>query len=223
MSDTNGSVFDKATITATKSLVPDPGADNHVPITNGSAITTPNFLSGSQAGQEQIVIGTGDQSIKIEKTQNTTISEKRITDVGQAETYTNKENYDRSVQGDYGHIVGKNELELRVDNNFIKIDKTSIILSLNDQKVITMNGEGIQLKVNDNKIIMMNAESIRSSVEGAKSITINGKGIYSYVDEDGISIDRNGVHSSVGDNFTRVHGGGVDTKGKLVKINDPGA
>jgi hypothetical protein len=224
MADTKGSVFDKATLTATKSLVPDPGADNHVPITNGSAITTPNFLSGSQAGQEQVVISTGDQSIKIEKTQNTTIIEKRVTEVGKDETYTNKENYDRSVLGEHGRIVGDTELKLTVGDNYIKIDKTSIILSINGEKVITMNGQEIRLTVDKNQVIVMDADSISSKVGDKKSITIDGEGIFSRIGRDKfIAIDDDGVTSSVGgSNFTRVHKGGVDTKGTLVKINDPG-
>jgi hypothetical protein len=225
MPDNEASVFDMAALTATKALVPDPGADNHVPLSNGSAITTQNFLSGSQAGQEQVVIGTGDQSIQIEKTQNTTIGEKRVTDVGQAETYTNQTTYDRSVQGDHGHIVGENQLQLIVGNNFIKIDKTSIILSVNGDKVITMNAEGIFLNVGKTTIIAMDAESIYSGVGGNKAITLDGDGIFSQIGSDKcIAIDVDGITSSVGDsNFTRVHGGGVDTQGKLVRINDPAA
>jgi hypothetical protein len=224
MTDSDISVFDMATLIATKSLVPDPGADNHVPITNGSAITTPNFLSGGQAGQEQVVIGTGDQSIQIEKTQNTTIGEKRITDVGQVETYTNQKNYDRYVLGEHGHIVGENELQLIVGNNFIKIDKTSIILSVNGDKVITMNGEGIFLNVGKDKIIAMDAKSISSGIGENKFIVINGDGIFSQVSDKTIAIDGDGITSIVGEeNYTKVHKGGVDTQGKLVRINDPGA
>jgi hypothetical protein len=225
MTDSGISVFDMATLIATKSLVPDAGVDNHVPLTNGNAITTQGFLAGSQAGQEQVFIGTGDQSIQIEKTQNTTIGEKRITDVGKDETYTNKENYDRSVLGEHGHIVGENQLQLIVGNNFIKIDKTSIILSVNGDKVITMNGEGIFLNVGKDKIIAMDAESISSSVGGNKYIVIDGQGIFSGIGEEKqIAIDSEGIMSSVGDgNFTRVHNGGVDTQGKLVRINDPAA
>jgi PPE-repeat protein len=225
MSDTVTSVFDMATVTATQSLVPDPGADNHVPLTNGSAITTPGFLAG-KAGQEQVFIGTGDQSILVEKTQNTNIGEKRITDVGQDETYTNHKKYDGSVLGEHGHIVGENELQLIVDKNYIKIDKTSIILSVNNgEKTITMDAEGIRLQVGKDKIIVMDATSIVSSVGGNKSVAIgsfeDGNGIYSVVGKDFISIDGDGVISSVGENFTKVHGGGVDTQGKLVRINDP--
>jgi hypothetical protein len=225
MADTNVSVFDMATSIATRNLVPDPGADNHVPITNGSAITSPSFLSGGQAGQEQVIISTGDQSILIDKTQNTTIKEKRVTDVGKDETYTNKENYDRSVLGEHGHIVGENELKLTVGDNYIKIDKTSIILSINGKKVITMNGHGITLTVDGDKIIAMDADSISSRVGRYKSITIDGEGIFSSIDGGKcmVAMDANGITSSVeGSNFTRVHKGGVDTKGKLVKINDPG-
>jgi hypothetical protein len=220
------SVFDKAVLTLTKSLVPDPGADNHVPITNGSAITTPNFLAGSQAGQEQVVIGTGDQSIKVEKTQNTTIVEKRVTDVGKDETYTNKEKYDRSVLGEYGHIEGKNELELRVDKNYIKITKSEIRISFGEEKkVITLNAQGITLTVDGDKIITMDKDSISSSVGRKKTITIDGEGIFSWIDggKSMIAMDAKGIKSSVrGSNYTRVHEGGVDTKGTLVKINDPG-
>jgi hypothetical protein len=227
MSDAVTSVFDMATVTATQSMVPDPGADNHVPLINGSAITTPGFLAGNKAGQEQVFIGTGDQSILIEKTQNTNIVEKRVTDVGQDETYTNHQNYDGSVLGNHGHIVGENELQLIVDKNYIKIDKTCIILSVNNgEKTITMDAEGIRLQVGKDKIIVMDATSIASSVGGNKSIAIGsfedgGNGIYSVVDKDFISIDGDGVISSVGDNFTKVHRGGVDTQGKLVRINDP--
>jgi hypothetical protein len=223
MTDTVASVFDMATLTATKSLVPDAGADNHVPLANGNAITTPGFLAGSQAGQEQVFIGTGDQSIQIEKTQNTIIGEKRVTDVGQDETYTNQQNYDRSVLGEHGHIVGENQLQLIVGNNFIKIDKTSITLSVNGDKVIVMDGSGIFLNVGKTTIIAMDAESICSSVGGNKTIAIDRDGIFSAIgSEKGIAIDVDGVTSYVGDsNFTKVHAGGVDTNGKLVKINDP--
>jgi hypothetical protein len=221
MTDTGVSVFDMATSIMTKSLVPDPGADNHVPITNGSAITSVNFLSGSQAGQEQAVIGAGDQSIKVEKTQNTTIGEKRTTDVGQAETYTNKKNYDRTVQGDHGRIVGDNELQLMVGDNSIKIDKTSIILSVNGEKVITIDGKGITLRVGKDKIIEMDASGIRSRVGRDKSITIDGGGIISQVGADkSIAINGEGITSSVSkSNQIYIHQGGVDTLGKLVKIN----
>jgi len=221
VSDSDISVFDMAALTVTKSLVPDPGADNHVPISNGGAIATPNFLSGSQAGQEQVVIGTGDQSIQIAKTQNMTIGEKRVTDIGQDESYTYQQNYDHFVSGEHSHIVGENEIQLIVGNNSIKIDKTSITLNVNGKKVITMNGDGITLVVNTDKIITMNAEGIQSSVKGDRNITITGDGIASCVGDDGVWIDDDGIHSQKGENFTSVHGGGVDTKGTLVKINDP--
>lgn len=226
MTDTVASVFDMATQTVTESLVPDAGADNHVPLANGSAITTPGYLGG-KAGQEQVFIGTGDQSIVIEKTQNTNIGEKRFTDVGQDESYNNHQNYDGLVLGDHGHIVGENELQLIVGNNFIKIDKTSIILSVNGDKVIVMDGQGITLQVAKQTIIAMDAASIVSSAGGNKSIAIgafpDGNGIYSAFGSDKcISIDAQGITSIVGDgNFTKVHSGGVDTMGKLVKINDP--
>jgi hypothetical protein len=217
------SVFDMATVTATKSMVPDAGEDNHVPLANGSAITTPSFLASSQSGQEQVFIGTGDQSIQIEKTQNTIIGEKRVTDVGQDETYTNQQKYDRSVLGEHGHIVGDHELMLIVGNNFIKIDKTSIILSVNGDKVITMDGKGILLNVGKTTLIAMDAESICSSVGGNKTIAIDGDGIFSAIgSEKGISIDKDGVTSYVGkSNFTTTHADGVDINGTLVKINDP--
>lgn len=236
MSDAATSVFDMATMTATQTLVPDPGADNHVPLSNGRAITTPGFLAGSKAGQEQVFIGTGDQSIQIEKTQNTDIGktqntnivEKRVTDVGQDETYTNHQNYDASILGDHGHIVGENELQLIVGSNYIKIDKTSIILSVNNgEKTITMDPQGITLQVGKDKIIAMDATSIVSSVGGNKSIAIGtfdggGNGIYSQFGNDTqIAIEAKKIASSVESNFTQVHGGGVDTVGKMVKINDP--
>jgi hypothetical protein len=221
MTDTDVAVFDMATDTVTKSLVPDPGADNHVPITNGRAITSTSFLSGSQAGQEQVVIGTGDQSITIEKTQNTTIGEKRTTAVGQAETYTNQTTYDCSVLGDHGRIVGNNELQLIVGNNFIKIDTTGIILSVNGDKVITIDGKGITLSVGKDKIIVMDAEGICLRVGSDKSITIDGEGIFSQVGADKcIAIHGEGITSSVSEsNQIHIHQGGVDTLGKLVKIN----
>jgi hypothetical protein len=221
MTDADVAVFDMATCTITRSLVPDPGADNHVPITNGRAITSASFLSGSQAGQEQVIISTGDQSITIEKTQNTTIGEKRTTNVGQAETYTNQTTYDRSVLGDHGRIVGNHELQLIVGNNFIKMDTTGIILSVNGDKVITINGQGITLSVGQDKIIEMDAEGIRSSVGGDKSLTINGEGIVSQVGADKcIEINGKGITSCVSDsNQIHIHHGGVDTLGRLVKIN----
>jgi hypothetical protein len=226
MADPKLSVFDRATLTGTKNPVPDPGADNHVPLTNGSAITTPNFLSGSQAGQEQVVINTGDQSILIDKTQNTTIKEKRVTDVWKNETYTNKEKYDRTVEGDHGHIVGKHELKLRVEGNSITITEEEIILSFNKGKrTITMNTNGIKFDVGGHTSITMDQHgSIYSTVEGKRNITINKGGILSEVkDECSILMNKDGIRSNAGgDNFTRVHKGGVDTKGKLVKINDPG-
>jgi hypothetical protein len=226
MADPKPSVFDQSTLVATKNLVPDPGADNHVPITNGSAITTPNFLSGSQAGQEQVVISTGDQSILIDKTQNTTIKEKRVTEVWKDETYTNKEKYDRTVEGEYGHIVGNHELKLRVKDHSITITKEEIILSFDkDKRTITMNTDGIKLDINRHTSITMKQDgSICSTVEGIRSITINKVGILSEVQHEcSISMNKDGIRSTVGEeNFTRVHKGGVDTKGKLVKINDPG-
>jgi hypothetical protein len=226
MADPKLSVFDQATLTGTKKLVPDPGADNHVPLTNGSAITEANFLSGSQAGQEQVVIRTGDQSIQIDKTQNTTIKEKRVTDVWKDETYTNKEKYDRTVEGKYGHIKGNEKLVLSVQKNSITITEEAIILSFNEGKrTIRMDTNGIKLDVNHHTSITMKQDgSIHSTVEGKRSITINKGGILSEVqDECSILMSKDGIRSKVGEeNFTRVHKGGVDTKGKLVKINDPG-
>ncbi|HKX30023.1 MAG TPA: hypothetical protein VJ302_20205 [Blastocatellia bacterium] len=93
--------------TVTSSKVPDPGADNHVPINQGAAdggrITSPGFLSGIQPGQDQALIHAGDQSIKIDKTQWVRITEKRDTEVGQDELYVNKAQYDHQVQGPYIH------------------------------------------------------------------------------------------------------------------------
>lgn len=73
------SVFVMDNLTATSSVVPEAGADNHISIKgsagNWKSITSSAFLKGPEPGQDQALVKSGDQSIAIQKNRTTTIGE----------------------------------------------------------------------------------------------------------------------------------------------------
>jgi hypothetical protein len=216
------SVFSANSLTMTTGAVLEAATDSHTPI-NGSTATWSSiigntFLGGSAAGQHQDTVKSHDQTVNVEKSRRTTIAEDEERNINKSRTTTVKENENLIVQlnrtvdvtetskltAKRVEITGHEEVMINVGGNYIIINK-----------------DGITLSVGKDKIIAMDAEGIRSSVGSDKSITIDGEGICSQVGADKcIAIDGEGITSSVNaSNQIHIHPGGVDTLGKLVKIN----
>ena len=68
------SVFSANTLTTTTGAAPESGADSHAPI-SGSTIINTTFLGGAAEGQHQDTVTSHDQTVKVDKSRRTTITE----------------------------------------------------------------------------------------------------------------------------------------------------
>jgi hypothetical protein len=138
-------------LTQTTGAAPDAGADSHISLTGGSAITNTTFLGSTAEGQHQDTVNSHDQTVHVAKSRKTTIAEFEERNINKGRTTTVKENENLIVQGNRSvnvteistltakkvEITGREEVKIHVGSNHITINKDGITVYAKNKVAIT--------------------------------------------------------------------------------------